>query len=114
MAYTPGKTRRYEDLIRLEGGRAMEGRALLVGPLAVEVRAFVAIPQYIAKSKAKMAAAISGALRPTTKPDLDNYSKTIDGLNGIAWTDDAQIVWLLATKHYSDKPRLELSAKELD
>ena len=33
--YTPSKTRRYEDLIRLEAGRAMEGRAQLAGPLSV-------------------------------------------------------------------------------
>ena len=110
-AYTPAKTRRYEDLIRLEGGRAMEGRALLGGPLAVEVRAFVAIPKSL--SKAKRAAAIDGTLRPTTRPDVDNYAKTIDGLNGIAWHDDAQIVQLLTTKVYSERPRLELHAREI-
>jgi Holliday junction resolvase RusA-like endonuclease len=109
--YTPGKTRRYEDLIRLEGGRAMEGRALLAGPLAVEVRAFLPIPKSL--NKAKTAAAIDGSLRPTTRPDCDNYAKVVDGLNGIAWNDDAQIVSLLATKHYSDRPRLELVAEEL-
>lgn len=89
----------------------MEGRALLAGPLAVEVRAFVAIPKSL--NKAKTAAAIEGVLRPVTRPDVDNYSKTIDGLNGIAWTDDSQIVSLLATKHYSDRPRLELFAEEM-
>lgn len=111
MAYTPGKTRRYEDLIRLEGGRAMEGRALLAGPLAVEVRAFLPIPKSL--NKTKRAAAIEGSLRPTTRPDADNFAKVIDGLNGIAWADDAQIVTLLVTKHYSERPRLELQAGEL-
>jgi Holliday junction resolvase RusA-like endonuclease len=110
-AYTPAKTRRYEDLIRLEGGRAMEGRALLAGPLVVEVRAFLPIPKSL--SKAKTAAAVAGELRPVTRPDCDNYAKMIDGLNGIAWTDDSQVVSLLATKHYSDRPRLELEAREM-
>ena len=110
-AYTPEKTRRYEDLIRLEGGRAMEGRELLAGPLAVEVRAYVPIPRNL--SKAKRIAAIEGGLRPVTKPDCDNYAKTIDALNGIAWRDDAQVVTLRVTKWYSERPRLELSAEEI-
>ena len=109
--YTPGKTRRYEDLIRLEGGRAMEGRALLAGPLTVFVRAFLPIPKSM--SKAKHIAAAEGALRPTTRPDCDNFSKVIDGLNGIAWTDDSQIVTLVSAKYYSEHPRLELVAEEL-
>lgn len=110
-AFTPTKTRRYEDLIRLEGGRAMEGRELLAGPLVVEVRAFVPIPKSL--SKAKRQAAIEGALRPTTRPDVDNYGKSVDGLNGIAWTDDSQIVTLRVAKFYSERPRLELDAEEL-
>lgn len=110
-AYTPGKTRRYEDLIRLEGGRAMEGRELLVGPLTVEVRAFLPIPKSL--NKAKRAAAVEGTLRPITRPDCDNYAKVVDGLNGIAWHDDAQIVSLMVSKHYSERPRLELVAAEL-
>lgn len=112
MAYTPGKTRRYEDLIRLEAGRAMEGRGQLQGALIVEVRAFLPIPT--SRSKSWKAAALSGDVRPTTRPDCDNFAKVVDGLNGIAWNDDAQIVSLLATKHYSDRPRLELVAKEIE
>lgn len=111
MAYTPGKTRRYEDLIRLEAGRAMEGRAMLAGPLSVEVRAFLAIPKSL--NKAKRQAALEGALRPVTRPDCDNYAKTIDALNGIAWQDDSQVVTLLVTKHYSEHPRLEFAASEM-
>ena len=34
----------------------------------------------------------------TTKPDADNVSKLIDGLNGIAWHDDAQVVNLTVHK----------------
>ena len=109
--YTPSKTRRYEDLIRLEAGRAMEGRDQLAGPLSVQVRAFLPIPKSM--TKAKRAAALEGQLRPTTKPDCDNFAKVADALNGIAWRDDAQIVTLLVTKHYSEHPRLEFAAAEL-
>lgn len=41
-----------------------------------------------------------------TRPDTDNYVKTIlDGLNGIAYQDDAQVVDLRAYKLYGDEPR---------
>ena len=36
----------------------------------------------------------------TTKPDLDNLIKVLDGLNGRAWIDDSQIVAVRASKHY--------------
>jgi Holliday junction resolvase RusA-like endonuclease len=110
-AYTPQKTRRYEDLIRLEAGRIMEGRDQLQGPLFVRVAAFMPIPKSL--SKAKTAAAIGGELRPQTKPDVDNFAKVIDALNGIAWHDDSQVVHMVVSKHYSDRPRLELLAREL-
>lgn len=112
VAYTPTKTRQYEDLIRLEAGRAMEGRETLQGALSVEVRAYLPIPH--SKPKSWKTAALNGFVRPTTRPDCDNFAKVVDGLNGIAWHDDAQIVSLLVEKHYSQRPRLELNATEID
>jgi Holliday junction resolvase RusA-like endonuclease len=89
----------------------MEGRKLLAGPLTVEVLAFVPIPKSF--SKAKRQAAVEGAVRPVTRPDVDNHIKNLDALNGIAWSDDSQIVTLRAAKYYSEHPRLELVAEEL-
>lgn len=52
---------------------------------------------------------MSGSHRPVVKPDTDNYIKsTLDGLNGILWEDDNQIVDLVAHKYYSDNPRVEI------
>lgn len=110
-AYTPSKTRRYEDLIRLEAGRAMEGRDQLDGAVSVRINAFMPIPKSL--NKTKTAAAIIGDLRPLTKPDVDNFAKVIDALNGIAWRDDSQVVHMVVAKHYSDRPRLELFAEEM-
>jgi Holliday junction resolvase RusA-like endonuclease len=89
----------------------MEGRGQLQGPLYVKVAAFMPIPKSLSKSKT--AAAINGALHPQTKPDVDNFAKVIDALNGIAWHDDSQVVHLVVSKHYSDRPRLELFAEEI-
>ena len=111
-AFTPAKTRRYEDLIRLEAGRAMEGRDQLQGPTRVRIRAFMPIPKTM-QTKPKLALIEAGALRPITKPDADNFAKVIDALNGIVWPDDNQVVELTVEKFYSERPRLELSAELL-
>lgn len=91
----------------------MEGRDQLQGALAVKIRAFVQMPQALAKHKSKGPAAEAGEIRPISRPDCDNYAKVIDALNGIVWHDDAQVVSLTIDKFYSSRPRLELTAVEL-
>ena len=45
------------------------------------------------------------ALYPTIKPDISNVQKAIeDALNGLAYVDDKQIVWVEASKGYSERP----------
>jgi Holliday junction resolvase RusA-like endonuclease len=112
-AFTPTKTRRYEDLIRLEAARVMDGKPQLDGALKVGIRAFMPMPQALAKHKTKGPSAEAGVIRPLTKPDVDNFAKVIDALNGIVWRDDNQVVALTVEKFYSARPRLELTAVEL-
>ena len=63
------------------------------------------------QTKPKLAAIEAGAIRPVTRPDLDNYIKVLDGLNGIVWRDDSQIVRLNSVKAYSERPRLVVSVE---
>ncbi len=108
-AYTPAKTQRYEDLIKSRAFDAMSGRAPVNVAMAVDVVAFVAIPQSL--SKVKRAAAIVGTLRPVTRPDLDNYVKAaLDGMNGVVFRDDSLVTNLAVRKLYSETPRLEITA----
>lgn len=90
----------------------MNGSAPLEGALAVTVSAYVPIPK--AFSKKKRVQAEAGTLRPVTRPDVDNYLKTIDGLNGVIWRDDSQIVQLIGLKQYSEKPRLVVIVRSVD
>lgn len=106
-AYTPAKTRKYEDVLRLAASEAMNGRPPLDGMVRVRIVARLPIPTSF--SKAKRGAAVSGDLRPTTRPDVDNYAKAVlDALNTIVWRDDSQVIDLYVSKFYDDKPCLAI------
>ena len=86
-------------------------QAPLTGPLKVELNFFRHVQSSL--SKKERALRLSGSHRPIVKPDTDNYIKsTLDGLNGLLWEDDNQIVDLVAHKYYSDKPRVEIEVKK--
>ena len=43
---------------------------------------------------------------PTKTPDIDNLLKTVlDGLNGVAFRDDAQVCEVVASKRYAPAAR---------
>ena len=85
----------------------------LTGPLKVELNFFRHVQSSL--SKKERALRLSGSHRPVVKPDTDNYIKsTLDGLNGLLWEDDNQIVDLIAHKYYSDNPRVEIEVTPLN
>jgi Holliday junction resolvase RusA-like endonuclease len=102
--YTPEKTVSYESLVAMAGHEAMAGRPVLEA--AVVGRPWTsAWPVPASWSQKKRAAALAGQIRPTTKPDIDNVEKAIfDGLNGVTWKDDVQVVDVRKGKRYSDTP----------
>jgi Holliday junction resolvase RusA-like endonuclease len=105
IAFTPPHVRQYEDAARFAASVAMAGRAPIAGPVRLEMVVELAIPA--SWSKKKHAAALLGEVMPTSRPDIDNYLKSIcDALNTIVVVDDSQIVELRARKRYSDQPKL--------
>jgi Holliday junction resolvase RusA-like endonuclease len=109
-AYTPAKTRHYEDMIRCEAANAMGERAPIDEPCSVVVTAYVAPPKSL--SKANRAAALDGALKPQTRPDLDNYAKAaLDGCNAIIFRDDSLVTDLIVRKRFSERPRLTITVE---
>ncbi len=87
-------------------------QAPLTGPLMVELNFFRHVQSSVSKKERKLR--LSGSHRPVVKPDTDNYIKsTLDGLNGLLWEDDNQIVDLVAHKYYSDKPRVEIEVVKI-
>lgn len=104
-AYTPNKTRSYERTLGWAARAVMGARPLLTGPLSMSVVVYLSTPA--SWSRARRRRAIAGEIAPYRKPDLDNFVKcVIDSLNCVVYCDDAQIVFLTASKRYSDRPRV--------
>ncbi|WP_085701945.1 RusA family crossover junction endodeoxyribonuclease [Pseudomonas sp. B15(2017)] len=101
--FTPTKTANYETLIALAAQQAMDGRELISGPVMVELRIFVSVAA--SWSKKKTAEALRGEVMPTKKPDADNVLKAIcDGINGIVFRDDVQVVNVSMSKRFGETP----------
>lgn len=102
-SFTPKKTARWEDVIRLT---ALEHRPekLLDGPLALEATFYRLKP----KSKPKK------CKYPDTKPDLDNLCKSVtDALEGVIYTNDSRFVDKVLKKRWGDPPRVEIVIREV-
>lgn len=108
--HTPEETASYENLIALEyqaaGGRVMDG------PVIVTVSAKFAPPK--STSKKNRMAMLHGEIVPNCKPDADNILKAVlDGLNGVAYKDDTQVVFAAVSRKYSDCAEVWVSVEKL-
>ena len=101
--FTPAKTVAYEGLIALAAQDVMQGRALIEGPVLIELRIFHAVPQ--SKSKKWKAEALAGLQPCTKKPDVDNCLKAVcDALNGVVFKDDVQVTDGVFRRRWSETP----------
>lgn len=111
QTYTPKGTREYELRVKA----AYPGfKTFTDGEyLSVHIDAYYPIPK--STSNANRVLMLSGRVRPTKRPDLDNIAKSIcDALNGVAYKDDSQIVKLTVAKYYSDVARAEIRISEVN
>ena len=84
-------------------------------PLEINMKFYMLIPQYLSKVKKNRLTLEKEVKYVTKKPDLDNLLKAIlDGLNGIAYFDDGQVVKLSVEKVYSFNPRTEIEIKVIE
>lgn len=113
FAYTPAKTRNAEVFIKMIAAEEMAGRTPMDGPVSLTMRA-VMVPAK-SWSKKKQAAALTGEIRPTKKPDVDNILKLVkDALNGIVYGDDAQVVRVEAEKVYGPQALTVVTVKPIE
>jgi Holliday junction resolvase RusA-like endonuclease len=110
--FTDDKTRKYEAQLRFAAQQEMAGRLPIPDPVMVRVQARFQIPTTF--SKKKRADALAGLVWPAIRPDCENVAKALDGLNGIVWQDDRQIVIELISKVYGEQPGLTIVVETLD
>ena len=96
-AYTPAKTRNYE---RMVSGLAKKQWMFepMRGALKMQVTCIFKRPKRLQRRKDP-----EGRIWMTKRPDLDNVCKAIADGCSIVMKDDAQIVWIEASKMYAAK-----------
>ena len=97
--YTPSKTKEYEERVGYEWKKKYKD--CLTGAVSVTMKFFFHEPK-------------KAGVYKTSRPDIDNLAKAIlDGLNGIAFTDDSQVVELHLYKLWGE-PRTEVIVFDLE
>jgi len=104
--YTPKMTKDYEALV-IESYRSQVKNGYTEEPIEIDLLFCFEIPK--SYSKKRRLDIQSGKEKYTKKPDIDNLIKSIlDGLNGVAFKDDNQVINVTAKKVYSDIARVEV------
>ncbi len=108
--YTPPETRGYELEVKWAAKLAMRGRQPFTEALKVEIVIRERIPRSWCQSFVKRA--LAGEIYPQ-KGDLDNKIKSLsDGMNGIIYVDDKQIVNISAKRIYDLEPSATVKISE--
>ena len=96
-AFTPQETKDYELMIA-NLYRALHGK-MIDGYVSVEIYVLYLVPKSYTKKKCEQIR--RREILPAVKPDIDNIIKIVlDGLNGVAYKDDAQVIEVKARKAY--------------
>jgi Holliday junction resolvase RusA-like endonuclease len=106
--YTPEKTVAYEKQVAMAAREVFQGEPW-AGPVQVYLTATFPWPS--GTSKAKRSVTSYAAV----KPDIDNILKSaLDGLNGVLWKDDSQVVLCQALKVRGEIGRINVTVTFLD
>ena len=96
-AFTPQQTKDYELMIA-NLYKAMHGK-MIDGYVRVEIYPLYLVPKKCTKKKREQIE--RKEILPAVKPDIDNIIKIVlDGLNGVAYKDDKQVIEVKARKAY--------------
>lgn len=112
LAYTPQRTLSYEQTVKDAYLREYPaGLAFEHEPLAMTLNIYMAVPKSVSKKKRDHM--ICFEFPTKHNGDLDNLLKSVaDALNGVAYTDDCQIVHVTVNKFWSEEARAEVLIKE--
>lgn len=109
--FTPRRTLEYEQ--RVKASYMTEypyGVAFPEEAVEMVINIYVQVPQ--SYSKKRQDSMIMNEF-PTRRPDLDNQIKAIaDALNGVAYTDDKQVVSIKVNKIWSESNKAEITIRK--
>lgn len=109
--YSPKTTVDYESKVSEAAKQAMGSSEPLKTPVAAYI--YITLPIPASHSKKRTAACLAGEERPIKRSDIDNFCKAVfDGMNGIVYADDSQVVSLHSTKCYGTLGMVEVLVKE--
>lgn len=111
IAYTPTKTKEYEELVKQYFILKYRRINPLEGRIRVEIKAYFSIPKNASKKQKEEM--LKNNISPIKKPDIDNIAKIIlDALNKLAFKDDNQIIKLDIEKIYSEEEKVYVKIEE--
>ena len=111
IAYTPTKTKEYEELVKQYFIIKNRCAKPLEGRLEVTIRAHFGIPKNTSKKQKEEM--LNNNISPVKKPDIDNIAKIIlDALNKLAFNDDNQITKLSIEKVYSEEEKVYIKIEQ--
>ena len=110
-AFTPRRTKAYEEQVAWEY-KKQKGKFYDKEPVKASIKLYFTPPKRTSKKEIQKIS--TGQVVYTGKKDIDNIAKSIlDGLNGIAYIDDRQVVELQISKQYTlEETRAEIEIKE--
>lgn len=111
IAYTPTKTKEYENIVKQYFIIKYRAVKPLEGRIAVTIKAYFGIPKNATKKQKEEM--LNNNISPIKKPDIDNIAKIIlDALNKLAFNDDNQIIKLNIEKIYSEEEKVYIKVEE--
>lgn len=111
IAYTPTRTREYEEIVQQYFILKYRSIKPLEGRIKVSIKAYFGIPK--SASKVQRKCMLDNRVSPTKKPDIDNIAKIIlDALNNLAFKDDNQIIKLDVEKIYAEEEKVYVKVEE--
>ncbi len=111
IAYTPAKTKEYEELVKQYFIIKYRRINPLEGRIKINITAYFSVPKNTSKKQEENM--LNNAISPTKKPDIDNIAKIIlDALNKLAFKDDNQITKLEIEKKYGTEEKISVKVEE--
>lgn len=109
--YTPKKTADYEAYVQEMWMQQHGNKQPSQKPLQADITFEFEPPKSYAKTMRKRCI---DEIWHVKKPDADNLIKAVtDALNGLAYVDDSQIVYMVVQKRYGEKARTVIEFTEL-